>query len=114
MVSPTALTVAGLAVLTTVSVGDCVTATIAVDGGETTGGPVGGVPVAVAVSFTLPLSRSACVTTYVAVHVSLAAGARVLDGHVGPVARAPAGAVCASVTAIPVNVTFPVFVTRNE
>ncbi|MDT4934160.1 MAG: putative transport system ATP-binding protein [Pseudonocardiales bacterium] len=64
MVSPAALTVAGLAVLTTVSAGDCATVTIAVDGGEVTGGPVGGVPDAVAVSFTLPLSRSACVTVY--------------------------------------------------
>src|SRR6266702_5591966 len=99
MVSPTALTVAGLAVLTTVSAGDCVTVTIAVDGGEVTGGPVGGVPDAVAVSFTDPLSRSACVTTYVAVHVSDAAGANVALGQVGPVVSAPAGAVWASVTA---------------
>jgi hypothetical protein len=100
--------------LTTVSAGLATTGTVAVDGGEVTGGPVGGVPDAVAVSFTLPLSRSACVTTYVAVHVSEAAGANVALGQVGPVANAPAGAVCTSVTATPLIVTLPVFVTRNE
>ncbi|WP_236610929.1 hypothetical protein [Microbacterium sp. UCD-TDU] len=41
-----------------------------VDGGETGGSPVGGVPVAVAVFDTLPESTSACVSTYDAVHTT--------------------------------------------
>jgi hypothetical protein len=61
-VSPTADTDAGLADFTIDNAGFCVTGTDAVDGGDVTGGPVGGVPVAVAESLIDPLSRSACVT----------------------------------------------------
>ena len=61
-VSPTADTDAGLADFTIDNAGLCVTGTDAVDGGDVTGGPVGGVPVAVAESLIDPLSRSACVT----------------------------------------------------
>ncbi len=48
-------------VLTVVSAGEEVVGTVAVEGGEVTGGPVGGVPVEVAESATEPLSRSAWV-----------------------------------------------------
>ena len=47
-----------------------------------TAGPVGGVPVTVAVSFNLPLSTSTWVTVYVAVHVMPAKAANVVDGQV--------------------------------
>ena len=71
MTSPTALTLTGLADFTVVNefVGVTGTAT-GFDGGLITGGPVGGVPVDVAESFTDPASRSACVTAYVAVKVA--------------------------------------------
>jgi hypothetical protein len=45
----------------TLSAGAAVVVTVAVDGGEVTGEPVGGVPETVAASLTDPLSRSACV-----------------------------------------------------
>ena len=61
-VSPTADTDAGAADFTIDNAGDCVTGTDAVDGGDVTAGPDGGVPVAVAESLIDPLSRSACVT----------------------------------------------------
>ena len=53
-VSPTADTDAGAADFTIDKAGDCVTGTVAVDGGESIGGPVGGVPVAVAESWIDP------------------------------------------------------------
>jgi hypothetical protein len=53
-VSPTADTDAGAADFTIDKAGDCVTGTVAVDGGESIGGPVGGVPVAVAESLIDP------------------------------------------------------------
>jgi hypothetical protein len=45
----------------TVIAGAAVVVTVAVEGGEVTGEPVGGVPDVVAESLTDPLSRSACV-----------------------------------------------------
>ena len=79
---PAPATLVGLTVLTSVIAGAGVGAgTVTVDGGEVTGPPAGGVPVAVAVSLTWPLSRSACVTVYVAVHVAEAPGASVVVGH---------------------------------
>ncbi len=69
MTCPTAFTLAGLAVLPVVKLFAAVTSTLTgVDGGLVTGVPVGVVPVLVAASFTLPLSRSAWVTVYVAVN----------------------------------------------
>ena len=60
---PTWVTGDGDADVTTVSAPSCVTATVAVDCGEVTGGgPDGGTPDTVAESFTLPLSMSAWVT----------------------------------------------------
>jgi hypothetical protein len=60
--APTVDTVAGLADFTIVIAGDWVAITVAVDGGEVTAGPVGGVPVAVAESLIEPLFTSAWVT----------------------------------------------------
>ena len=68
--SPTADTDAGLADLAIDKAGFCVATTVAVDGGESIGGPDGGEPDAVAESLIDPLSRSACVTMYVAVNVA--------------------------------------------
>ncbi|MFF3443361.1 hypothetical protein, partial [Streptosporangium sp. NPDC002721] len=59
-----------------------VAVTVAVDGSETTAGPVGGVPEAVAVFTTVPASMSAWVTVYVPVHVVEVCGASVVTGHV--------------------------------
>ncbi len=54
-----------------VSAGDCVTGTLAVDGGDVDRpAPIGGVPVAVAESLIDPWLRSACVTVYVATNVA--------------------------------------------
>ncbi|MEU8385219.1 hypothetical protein, partial [Streptosporangium sp. NPDC048865] len=54
--------------------------TVAVDGADVTAGPVGGVPDAVAVFMIVPASTSACVVTYVLVHVVEAPGASVVTG----------------------------------
>jgi hypothetical protein len=71
MTSPTALTLTGLADFTVVRPFAGLTGTLTgFDGGLITGGPVGGVPVDVAESFTDPASRSAWVTVYVAVKVA--------------------------------------------
>ena len=55
------LPVGAPAVLSIVSVELCVIDVLVVSGGEVTAGPVGGVPVAVALLFTTPASMSACV-----------------------------------------------------
>src|SRR5690349_19505762 len=56
---------------------------VVVDGGVTTGGPVGGVPVAVAAFLIEPVSTSAWVTTYaLEVQVICSPGASVVDGQV--------------------------------
>jgi hypothetical protein len=74
-----------------------------------TAGPDGGSPLAVAVLAIAPASTSACVTTYVAVHVVAAFGASVLTGQV--TGDKPA---CGSVTPTECNVTLPVFETTYE
>jgi len=77
--SPTADTEVLSADLTIVSPA---TSTVAVEGGEVMGVPEGGVPVATAVSLMEPFAMSAAVTVYVAVQVSEAPAASVLDGQV--------------------------------
>ena len=52
--SPTADTDAGAADFTIDNAGDCVTGTVAVDGGESIGGPDGGEPDAIAESLIDP------------------------------------------------------------
>ena len=96
-----------------VTAGVGVIVTVADDGSDVTAGPVGGVPDTVAVLAMLPASTSACVATYVAVHVVEAAGANVVTGQV-TVNAGPAGAVRTSVTVMAVRVTLPVLVTTNS
>src|ERR1700722_7521546 len=76
------------------------------EGAETTAGPLGGVPCAVAVLLTTPASTSAWTMTcaVVAVQVSCAPGAKEALGQV----TAPA---VGSLTPTAVNVTVPVLVT---
>ena len=105
--------------------GFCVTGTVAVDGGESIGGPDGGEPDAVAESLIDPLLRSACVTMYVAVNDATWPGANDVekprhepagldsDWHVGPDVNPPAGDCCVSLTDTSVRSTFPVLVTAN-
>jgi hypothetical protein len=112
-VCPAAVTVVGLAVFSSDRLAIALAVTVAVDGGEVTAGPAGGVPDAVAVLVIEPASMSACVTTYVAVHVVDVAGARVVTGQL------TAGGVPVPVNAVSatfrlVSVTLPVFVTKKE
>ena len=79
------------------------------DVADVTTGPEGGVPDAVAVLVTTPAFTSACVIVRVAVHVVDAPGANVVDGQL--IADKPDRG---SVMLTDVNVTLPVFVTRNE
>ena len=74
-----------------------------------TGGPLGGVPDAVAVFTIEPASIFATVTVYDAVHVVDTEGANVDTGH--DTTDKPGNG---SVTPTDVNVTLPVFVTANE
>ena len=72
-------------------------------------GPVGGVPLAVAVLAITPVFTSACVIVRVAVHVVDAPGANVVDGQL--MADRP---VSGSAMLSEARVTLPVLVTRNE
>ncbi len=110
---PAAVTDAGVAVLVTVSAGPAVAPTVAVEAFEVTAGPVGGVPVAVAVSTTEPASTSACVTVYVPVHVVDVCGASVVTGHV-MTGGVPVPENAVSVTLTPVTPVLPVLVTTKE
>ena len=74
-----------------------------------TSGPLGGVPVAVAVFTIEPASMSATVTVYDAVHVIETEGASVDTGQL--MTERPGNG---SVTPTVVNVTLPVFVTNKE
>ena len=105
---PTAVTVLGSADFTTVIDGDWVDVTVA-ESVSVTAGPVGGVPVVVAVFTTEPAFMSDSVTVYDAVHVVDTEGANVDTGH--ETADKPGSG---SVTPTDVNVTLPVFVTTNE
>ena len=105
--SPAAVTLFGVADLSTVIDGKDVAVTVT-ESWAVTAAPVGGVPLAVAVFEIVPASMSAWVTVYVAEQVVVAAGAKVMTGQVTAV-RPGSG----SLTAIPVRVTLPVFVTRK-
>ncbi|SNT64887.1 hypothetical protein SAMN05216276_11423 [Streptosporangium subroseum] len=101
----------GDAVFSTDRLGAEVAVTVAVDGSEVTAGPVGGVPEATAVFTTEPASTSACVVTYVPVHVVEVCGANVVTGHVtADGVPVPENAV--STTTTPVNVALPVLTTK--
>src|SRR5690349_20593022 len=95
--------------LTRVSPGVSGVGVVVVDGGVTTGGPVGGVPDAVAELSTDPASTSAWVTTYtLEVHTRVAPGASTVAGQV-TLTSGPAGATSWSSTATLWRVTLPVF-----
>ena len=80
---------------------------VLVESSSVTFGPEGGVPLAVAVLFTVPASTSAWVSTYAAaVQVVLAPGSRVLAAQV----TVPT---FGSVTPTVVRVTVPMLVTLN-
>ena len=100
--------------MTKLNFGPAGTVTTALDGFELVGVVVpGAVPVATAVLVTEPASTSACVTTYVAVHVVDSAGARVVAGQlIGDNVPVPEND--ASATLMLLIVTLPVLVTRNE
>jgi hypothetical protein len=108
-VAPAAVTVLGDAVFSSARPGADVTVTVAVDGAEATGGPVGGVPEAVAVFVIEPASRSAWVVTYVLVQVVEAWGARVVTGQV-VTGGVPVPEKEVSLTLTPVSVALPVLV----
>ena len=88
-----------------VSDGDGVIGVFVVDGGEFTGGPLGGLPVTVAEFATAPAFTSAWVIVCVPVHVVDALGASVVATHVAAASR------FTSLMTMPVSVTLPVFVT---
>ncbi len=79
---------------------------VSVESVPVTGGPVGGFAPTPALLATWPLSTSACVSVYVAVHVVVAFGASVATGQL----TVPT---VASVTETEVSVTLPVFVTTK-
>ncbi len=112
-VAPSWFTSVTAADLVSWRVGVCVAVTVAVDGTDVTGPPVGGVPVAVAELRMVPASRSAWVVEYDAVHVVDAPGTNEVVGQV-TVSGGPAGAVNVSPTEMPVRETLPVFLTTNE
>ncbi len=100
--------------MTTVRAAAGVVVTVAVDPGDVTVPPDGVVPDTVAELVTDPLSISAWVTVYVAVHVVEAPGARVVVGQVMVPSVSPADApVKVSATDRPVTVTFPVLVAKK-
>src|SRR5580700_3192200 len=105
-IEPSLLTSVGVADLTMVRAGVWATGVEVDDGAETTAGPLGGVPCAVAVLLTTPASTSAwtMVCAVVAVQVSWAPTAKVELGQV----TAPA---VGSLTPTAVKVTVPVLVT---
>jgi hypothetical protein len=90
-----------------------VAVTVAVDGSDVTGPPVGGVPDDVALLTIVPASMSAWVTEYDAVHVM---ETPVASDELGQliVSAGAAGAVKVSATETLVSVTLPVFFTTNE
>ncbi|MFF3443372.1 hypothetical protein [Streptosporangium sp. NPDC002721] len=110
---PAAVAELGEAVFSNARPGAGTAVTVAVDGSETTAGPVGGVPEATAVFTITPASMSACVVTYVLVHVVEACGASVATGHV-TTGGAPDPENDVSATPTPVNVALPVLTTAYE
>ncbi|MFF3443358.1 hypothetical protein [Streptosporangium sp. NPDC002721] len=111
IVRSAAVTVAGAAVFNNARLGTRGMMIVAVDGPETTGGPVGGVPDATAVFTTDPASMSACVIVYVLVHVVVACGASVVTGQL-ITAGVPEPEKDVSATLKAVSVVLPVLTTR--
>ncbi|MFF3443335.1 hypothetical protein [Streptosporangium sp. NPDC002721] len=113
IVRSAAVVVLGDAVFSNARLGDDAAVTVAVDGADVTAGPVGGVPEAVAVFTIEPASMSACVVTYVLVHVVDARGASVVTGHV-IADGVPDPENDVFVTPTPVRVVSPVLVMTYE
>ncbi|MFF3443365.1 hypothetical protein [Streptosporangium sp. NPDC002721] len=113
IVRSAAVVVAGDAVFSNARLEAASAVTVAVDGSDATGGPVGGVPDATAVFTIEPASMSACVVTYVPVQVVEACGTSVVTGHV-TTGGVPVPENDVSVTLKAVNVVFPVLTTAYE
>ncbi|MFF3443384.1 hypothetical protein [Streptosporangium sp. NPDC002721] len=111
IVCPAAVTVLGEAVFNNARPGAASAVTVAVDAADATAGPTGGVPDATAVFTIDPTSMSACVVTYVLVHVVVACGASVVTGQV-TTGGTPVPENAVSTTPTPVNVALPVLTTR--
>ena len=105
IVEPAVFPVAEPAVLTTVMLGVEATGVVMLSP-SVTAAPFGGFADAVAELSTCPRSTSACVSGYIAVHVTEAPGATSSAGH----ATVPT---LASLTLTACSVTLPVLVTRN-
>jgi hypothetical protein len=101
--------VLGDAVFSSARPGAGAAVTASVDGAEVTGGPVGGVPEAVAVFTMEPALMSACVVTYVLVQVVEACGASVVTGQAAT-GGVPVPEKDMLVTLTPVSVALPVLV----
>src|SRR5690348_3147110 len=112
MVWPAALTVGGDADFCSVSALVTATATIAVDEVDVTVPPLGFTAVAMAELVIAPLSMSAWMTVYVAVHVVVAAGASEPAGQVIANGGA-AGSDSVSMMPTLLSVVWPVFSTRK-
>ena len=112
IVAPAWAMVIGDAVLVTARAPAWSATTAADDGLELTGTPPSVTPPAVAVFAMTPLSRSACVVTYVAVQIVFSPGASTVLWQTG-VSSGPAGAVKTSATAMSLTVTLPELVTMK-
>ncbi len=109
MVLPAVLPLNAPAALTTVSAGLAGIVVEVTDGGLVTGGlPPGGVPVTVALLLETPALTSAWVSVCVPVQVVVACGANVVATQTAATSN------CASLITMPVKLTLPVLVTRNE
>ena len=116
MTSPAAAALAGSAVLARVSSDVWSVSTVSVSAvGGIGSPPPGGVPVTDAVLVIAPASMSACVTEYVAVHVtgSSAGASEAIDGEPSPQSTSERPG-SGSVTVTAVSVTLPVLSTSNE
>ncbi len=113
MLWPAAVTVVGDADFTTLNAGAGVIGTTTVLDVADVGPPIASVARTDAEFVIDPAFASACVATYVAVHVVDAPTASAVAGH-ATVGVGPAGGVTTSVTAIFDSGTSPVFVTTNE
>ena len=99
---------------TMVRAGSCTAGISTSEGGESTGGPVGGVPEATAAFEIEPASTSACVTVYSAVKVARWPGIRPSTDAGVKADSSPEPENSVSEGATSFSVTFPVFSTRNE
>ena len=105
--TPLVFVSATAALLSSVSDGVAAIGVFVVSGGLVVVPPPGGVPLAVALLFTVPAFTSAWVIVCVPVQMVLAPGTSVVTGHMA------AASSSASLIAMPVSVTLPVLLTRK-